>query len=199
MSSKICSKCKIEKDLSAFSKALNKPLGVRSSCRACDSKSLKDNKLAKENVERLVCFPKMPDCLKRCSTCKICKEKSEFKKNKAQRDGFCNYCKTCANDSQNKYLFENPGKRKQHKQARRAFELGAEGTFSDQEWYDLLEKYKGICPGCGKMKDKFAADHIVPLSRGGTNWISNIQPLCKSCNSSKHAKTIRFPIPGEEV
>lgn len=31
-------------------------------------------------------------------------------------------------------------------------------------------------------------DHIVPLSRGGTHDRSNLQCLCKSCNSSKGAK-----------
>ena len=27
---------------------------------------------------------------------------------------------------------------------------------------------------------------------GGTNWIANIQPLCRSCNSKKHNRIIKY-------
>lgn len=33
-------------------------------------------------------------------------------------------------------------------------------------------------------------DHVVPLSRGGSNNIDNILPACKGCNCSKSAKTL---------
>jgi hypothetical protein len=29
-------------------------------------------------------------------------------------------------------------------------------------------------------------DHIVPLARGGANWIANIQLTCPKCNFSKN-------------
>lgn len=34
---------------------------------------------------------------------------------------------------------------------------------------------------------RIEADHIKPLPKGGTNYIWNIQPLCRNCNAKKHA------------
>ena len=33
------------------------------------------------------------------------------------------------------------------------------------------------------------ADHILPVSQGGTNEVSNLLPSCRPCNSSKKDKT----------
>lgn len=78
-------------------------------------------------------------------------------------------------------------------QRRRAIKMAAEGSFTAAEVRDLFQKQKGKCAICSKALEKtggskFHADHIQPLSRGGSNWISNIQLACKKCNLSKGAK-----------
>lgn len=65
------------------------------------------------------------------------------------------------------------------------------GNFSAEEWFDLCDKYDNICLCCRQSKP-LTVDHIIPLSKGGTNDISNIQPLCISCNSKKKTKTIDY-------
>lgn len=52
---------------------------------------------------------------------------------------------------------------------------------------ELLHKYNFKCVCCGS-KEKLSVDHIKPVSKGGTDDITNLQILCKSCNSSKGAK-----------
>ena len=49
------------------------------------------------------------------------------------------------------------------------------------------EKHGWRCAcGCNKPLDaSFEVDHIVPLSRGGTNHMSNLQPLRSSCHKLK--------------
>ena len=58
------------------------------------------------------------------------------------------------------------------------------GTHTDKEWKIIVEKHKGRCAIC-KKKKKLTKDHIKPLSKGGTNTIDNIQPLCQPCNAKK--------------
>lgn len=74
---------------------------------------------------------------------------------------------------------------------REAFKKNATGDFTKEEWMQLCERYGHTCLCCGQKK-KLTADHIVPLARGGTNNIDNIQPLCQPCNSRKGAKTIDY-------
>lgn len=75
---------------------------------------------------------------------------------------------------------------------RRALEINAEGRYTLEEWYALCEKYGNKCLGCGRPDVKLTQDHVVPLSRGGSNWITNIQPLCMPCNASKGVRTIDY-------
>jgi len=84
-----------------------------------------------------------------------------------------------------------------HPDLLRARRLAAEGSWSLHEWQGLLRHYHH-CPSCGRRWSalvKPTVDHILPLSRGGSNHITNLQPLCNLCNSRKGVKTIRFTGP----
>lgn len=68
---------------------------------------------------------------------------------------------------------------------------GAEGNHTFQDVRDLARKQKYKCKVCRvNVRGKYHADHIQPLARGGTDWISNIQILCAPCNLSKGKKTM---------
>ena len=68
---------------------------------------------------------------------------------------------------------------------RRARGKGAEGKFSKSDILALLEKQNDACAICNSVLVKYHVDHIKPLARGGSNWPSNLQILCPSCNSRK--------------
>lgn len=73
---------------------------------------------------------------------------------------------------------------------RRKSERGAEWKHTFEEWIKLKEKYNHTCLWCWKIEPniKLTRDHIIPLSEWWNNYISNIQPLCRSCNSRKWKK-----------
>jgi len=52
-----------------------------------------------------------------------------------------------------------------------------------------MSQSDGKCVACGATEE-LQVDHIMPVSRGGTNDIENLQMLCRSCNASKRDKTM---------
>lgn len=63
-------------------------------------------------------------------------------------------------------------------------------NLGQKKWAIVLKKKKTRCFYCKKrfMNDKDKTfDHVVPLSAGGNNNISNVVISCDKCNQSKAA------------
>ena len=72
---------------------------------------------------------------------------------------------------------------------RRARERSAPGSFTTIELREKIALLGGCCIYCGRSDVKLGPDHKIPLSRGGSNDITNIVPACKPCNSRKRHRT----------
>lgn len=86
---------------------------------------------------------------------------------------------------------ENPEQYRAYIHRRRARKLKGGGNHTGQELLDLGTKQKWKCasPECRKsIKGKYHVDHILPLARGGSDFIKNVQLLCPPCNHKKSAK-----------
>lgn len=89
----------------------------------------------------------------------------------------------------------NPSERKRYLvNKRRAIKMNAEGSHTQGEWELLKKQYGYTCLSCKRKEPliKLTEDHIIPLIKGGSDYIENIQPLCKSCNSTKHTNITCF-------
>lgn len=134
-------------------------------------------------------------------------------------DGFLNFCKDCKkayqrgrpydkeyerqrNQTQGRKAYhatnlkrwrrENPHKMAVQLARRRARKLYAEGDFTVEEFEALCEGYGAVCLRYGRGDVLLTPDHVVPLALGGSNLISNIQPLCGACNSWKNVKVVDY-------
>lgn len=86
----------------------------------------------------------------------------------------------------------HPEAKARNRNRRRARKAGAEGNHSRAEWTGVCEAYGRCCAYCGTSA-KLTRHHVVPLSKGGSDWISNIVPACGSCNSRIGTKTVLPP------
>ena len=79
---------------------------------------------------------------------------------------------------------------------RRARKLSAGGTYSIADVRLQIKtqtdkRGRLHCHWCGKtIKDKYHIDHVIPLSRGGSNSPGNLVIACPKCNLSKSNKLL---------
>ena len=63
----------------------------------------------------------------------------------------------------------------------------------DWRWQGIRERVLmayPICVACWSTPST-EVDHIIPVSRGGTNEVGNLQGLCHSCHAAKTARDRR--------
>lgn len=73
---------------------------------------------------------------------------------------------------------------------------------SPKKRMDVLERYKFKCAYCGASASDgvtLEVDHIVPVSKGGSNDMDNLQILCKPCNIGKFNRIISFDSGSNDV
>lgn len=158
--------------------------------------------------------PKFKNCKRIHTQCLNCRnffweKPSSFKRKKrhfCSMDCYAKYRKHISSEEQpnyqgirksgeSKYIYYKRYKQRhpeiiKHLKIRRyAKERGAEGSHTLKEWENLKLKFNYKCAHCGRKK-QLTKDHIIPLSKGGSDYINNIQPLCRNCNSKKHNKLL---------
>lgn len=111
---------------------------------------------------------KQPSYLPRCD--------HEVRAGQNRREGLCVHC----------FRRENPDVGTSYSNRRRMRLHSVHGSHSQDEWKDKKTAFDNLCVYCGS-DGKLTRDHYIPISKGGTDSISNIVPACKSCNSRKSA------------
>lgn len=91
--------------------------------------------------------------------------------------------------------WRTPEKQRIANHKRKARRLAALGSHTESELMELLQKQNNCCanPYCNTLLlggFRKTIDHIVPISRGGSNDIKNLQWLCRHCNTSKGIKSM---------
>ncbi len=100
--------------------------------------------------------------------------------------------KAIVNAKNKRWRSRNPDKCAAMTAMQRAKRSKALGSHTGAEWEAVKQKFGNVCLCCGRGDRKLTADHVIPLCKGGTNFIENLQPLCISCNCSKNAKIIDY-------
>jgi 5-methylcytosine-specific restriction endonuclease McrA len=118
------------------------------------------------------------------------KYQESIKKGVARRKQYRALNRERINKKTREWQISNPDKVNAKVNVRRALKNGSLGQYTAEDAQKILIAQKHKCANCfaDLRKVKRHLDHVIPLSKGGTNDRTNIQWLCKQCNLEKHAK-----------
>ena len=189
---KICTKCKQEKPESAF--YLDKRRNhLCAECRQCT--------IARTNVYRKNNRPRI-NAAQKLRPRKPCKLSNEQRLNRnAWQRAWQKAHRAEQSASQQRWKDQNPEKvraknrrwrsnnletARTHERNSRLKRNGVEGICTGDDVNLIFKAQMGKCAYCRiKLGPKFHRDHIIPLSKGGTNWPRNVQLTCVRCNLKK--------------
>ena len=99
--------------------------------------------------------------MKKCNKCKQIKDESEFYKNKAQKDGYCNYCKKCFNEYSKQLYAKDPFRYKSTR----------------QQWHNKnIEKHK-------KLQKEWSMKNKEEITKKAREW--------RNKNKERHSQVQR--------
>lgn len=98
-------------------------------------------------------------------------------------------CRACVRGAVASWSANNPERvqaRNHVRRSRSTAQLGGWATY-------LRNQQNGNCPLCNKVLGRVQGviDHLTPLSRGGTDALSNLALVHRQCNFEKHNKTLK--------
>ena len=105
-------------------------------------------------------------------------------------------------DDKNRILCLKCSRKLEAKQNKEKFDAFLLKEYNDESQYELpkydrnispktknevWQRDRGRCIQCGS-NEKLEYDHVIPISKGGSNTTRNIQLLCENCNRRKSSK-----------
>ena len=166
---KLCGGCKQEKSISEFRLNRSSQDGFQDRCKKCQNKHHRELYAVSDKFRQYVGRKRV---------------RAADRRYKSPNSG--------ANKS--RWAKKHPNQIRRYAANRRARVIGNGGYHTVEEWLALCEKYGNRCLACGQVVE-LTEDHIMPLVRGGTDSIDNIQPLCRVCNSRKKTQFIDYRQP----
>lgn len=214
--SKVCSACKQDLPLDMFHAQQHGMFGRRGICKKCRSRSAAERNKGMAtrtavNVPTekvcVACTRLLPasefypckyqkhglrslckKCTNKDSVARVRGDKTVLAKNRQWRMRNAEKYATIRKASEQKHKAKHRFERNQ-RSSRRYHSITFKHRIRESDWKALVFLFGGRCLLCGEDK-KLTVDHIIPVTRYGYHEISNIQPLCLSCNSSKHTTVL---------
>lgn len=169
---KVCKKCDHVLPLSSFGKHKCRRDGLRDICKKCNAKEAsiyQKNNREKSTARQKEWIKNHPEKVSQYA--RTYREKNTLK----------------VSERKKKWRERNRERWRLYKLNRRAKLAGNGGRHTKEQIERLLilQRYKCIycLTNIGRL---YHIDHIRPISKGGSNDISNIQLLCPPCNLKKH-------------
>jgi 5-methylcytosine-specific restriction endonuclease McrA len=190
---KRCTKCGVTKPVDQFAPRGDAPHLLRSHCRECRKATKAEYRAA--NIEAV----RASDAAYREQNAEVINARikrwyaehpdraAEMRREERQRNADRRKAYNRAYREAHPDLYRNAYNN------RRARLKGNGGTHTVVEWAAVKAAQDYTCPHCRKREPEITLtrDHIIPLSKGGTNDIGNVQGLCALCNSRKSAKIVQ--------